>query len=362
MKNLFICIIICLPMFFTACYPTGEKKSSKQGETDISSLDKRVSFMYNIPNEYPETINWIECEPMLFEDVDMEGLFFGDDKGNYWKEIHDQSGVLPSGEYYHLYAKGETDNTLVYDAGSIMYTSASSYDRSYIIYASYYNERCTQEHMREIFPDNELENFSSGSAITYANDLIHKIGINNTFTPEVYAINNTSARNIESVDKFDQLKDWNDDYDAYMLVYTLEYQGVSTMGAEVESTGNSFPTNASSKIIVIVSTDGLEFFQAENIMQQTDINDTKKTISPVAAVEALQEYYSSLVIPQGVSEIKIIGPELRYILQFPNDTLDNGKLIPVWTFGEKKTKTVEDGSSISFYELKCIDASSGELY
>lgn len=129
--------------------------------------------------------------------------------------------MLPSGEYYHLYAKGETDNTLVYDAGSIMYTSASSYDRSYIIYASYYNERCTQEHMREIFPDNELENFSSESAITYANDLIHKIGINNTFTPEVYAINNTSARNIESVDKFDQLKDWNDDYDAYMLVYTL---------------------------------------------------------------------------------------------------------------------------------------------
>ena len=111
MKKLII-MALTGAFLFTGCFPSGEVKQNSDSEI---KTDERISFEIDCPKDYPQQIAKLSGEPMLFESVDMENLFFGKNKGGYWKQLNEQSSVLPSGKYYHLYAMhtSQSENTLI---------------------------------------------------------------------------------------------------------------------------------------------------------------------------------------------------------------------------------------------------------
>lgn len=345
--------------FFTGCYPTGDSLSQNDSNTitmdQINNIDERLSFSISFPDDSPSTISKMGCEPLLFENVDMESVFFGDNKGNYWKELHEKSTVLPAGDYYHLYAKGENESTLVYDAGMITYISSNAFTNNYILFPNYYSTQRSEEGMKSIFPDTEIKDFPSENAKNIVSSVITQLNIPTVDNPEIYAINQNA------VDNIDMIEQWNGDNDAYLLVYPLQYNKIPTVCSSISLPSDTY-LDTVSKLSVVVSKNGIEFFEGIGLMKANDEYDNSNVFAPENTISALSSYYSSMAIPKNVSKIEVQGCSLNYYIQYPTNDRSKTELVPIWVFSEKRIINDEGVNDMPFYSLICINALTGEVY
>lgn len=345
--------------FFTGCYPTGDSLPQNDSNSitmdQINNIDERLSFLISFPDDSPSIISKMSCEPLLFENVDMESVFFGDNKGNYWKELHEKSTVISTGDYYHLYAKGENDSTLVYDAGMITYISSNAFTNNYLLFPNYYSTQRSEEGMRDIFPDTEIKDFPSENAKSIVSDVITQLNIPTVDDPEIYAINQNA------VDNIDMIEQWNGDNDAYLLVYPLQYNNIPTVCSSISLPSDTY-LDTVSKLSVVVSKNGIEFFEGIGLMKANDEYDNSNVFAPENTISALSSYYSSMAIPKNVSKIEVQGCSLNYYIQYPTNDRSKTELVPIWVFSEKRIINDEGVNDMPFYSLICVNALTGEVY
>ena len=162
MKKQILIVPILSCMLFTACFPTSESAhrqnmSSLNVEEMNQSPYDNLTYQFSIPENYTQNVPEVQCKLKLFEGKDMESLFFGNTKQVYQKEQTSESMYIPGKDYYHLY-QTQDNTTLCYDAGSILYTTEKS-DDYYSYFAYYYDLSCSEENMRVLMPEKELNTF-----------------------------------------------------------------------------------------------------------------------------------------------------------------------------------------------------------
>ena len=344
---------------FSSCYPTGEAPYQIDETIDSNiiapELDERYVLDINYDVDYPSRLPILSCKPMNFENVDMELLFFGDSKGTYQKELHGKSNVLPDGDYYHLYSKGENDDLLCYDAGQILYITKKAFSCNYSFFVNMYGTQKYKSAMKVVFPDNEIKNYSLNDSLQKTRLLINELNLPVVNQPEVYVIDQNAVNNIDGIEE------WNSENDAYMFIYPMQYSGISTLCTSIASSNDSYVGDISC-LSVICTNNGIEYFGCRNAMEIEESNDSISICSPEIAANSVLKNYSLTVLPSNVTEAFTEGCYLAYDLKLSIQTEGQFKLEPVWIFNEKKTLITNGTTPLPFYSLLAIDAQTGERY
>ncbi len=339
-------------LLLTGCYPTGEIKNTP--DKSSKPTDERLNISVSLPKDYPHDISNLTCEPMIFENIDVETIFFGNEKGDYWKEINENSVVLSTGKYYHLYAKGENKTTLFYDAGIINYISTNAFEKNYNLFPNYYSVQHSESGMQDIFPNNEIPDFSANEAESQVLSVIEALRLPVYDTPEIYAIDQSAADNAG-------IEQWDSSDDAYMFIYPMNYNNLPSLCSSVNNISGTL--NASpSGLSVVVSRNGIEYFEAAGVMDNTNAVETKSTFSAEKALTTLENYYSSIAFQNNILKIETNGCSLHYINNTVTEKNNSYELIPVWSFYEKRTIKTENGTDMPFYSTICVNAINGEIY
>ena len=357
MKKIMLIILICMTVLTAGCFPSGEVKQNNDSEMQT---DKRITFDIDCPQDYPQQAQLLFGEPMLFESIDMESLFFGENKGGYWKQLNEHSSVLPSGKYYHLYAKGENDTTLCYDAGMVIYTSKNASDGLMRLLSSYRDLKGSQEYFRQLIPNDTIDGFEQQSAVNQADELLKKLGIP-AAKPEIYAVDKTASDNLKKEGSNNYTDEWSDKQQAYMLVYPIEYCGLPTLCSQTNgNVSESGRITLCAKAVIGISKNGFEYVECQNILA-AKVQKTQDIISPQKAKETIEKYYSSIALGENVIDVRVSGCELRYLPQCIEGDMTKAELVPVWTFCEKKHHKATDGTEMTRYSLICVNAFTGEI-
>ena len=243
MKRQVLIVPILSCVLFTACFPASK---SAHPQNNMSSLNveemnqspyDNLTYQFSIPENYTQNIPEVQCKLKLFEGKDMESLFFGNTKQVYQKEETSESMYIPGKDYYHLY-QTQDNTTLCYDAGSILYATEKS-DDYYGYFAYYYDLSCSEENMRVLMPEKELDTFSSTDALAYMQNLIETLDLPVASTPEIYALNQNCVENAKTNVGVDI--PWDDEADAYMLVYLTEIDSVAAANYTISSSVSDMP-------------------------------------------------------------------------------------------------------------------------
>ena len=87
--------------------------------------------------------------------------------------------------------------------------------------------------MRVLMPEKELDTFSSTDALAYMQNLIETLDLPVASTPEIYALNQECVENAKTNVGVDI--PWDDEADAYMLVYLTEIDSVAAANYTISS-------------------------------------------------------------------------------------------------------------------------------
>ena len=364
MKRQVLIVPILSCVLFTACFPASK---SAHPQNNMSSLNveemnqspyDNLTYQFSIPENYTQNIPEVQCKLKLFEGKDMESLFFGNTKQVYQKEETSESMYIPGKDYYHLY-QTQDNTTLCYDAGSILYATEKS-DDYYGYFAYYYDLSCSEENMRVLMPEKELDTFSSTDALAYMQNLIETLDLPVASTPEIYALNQNCVENAKTNVGVDI--PWDDEADAYMLVYLTEIDSVAAANYTISSSVSDMTEGRPSKLVSVFSKNGLEYLECSYAMEQTEEGDSSQICSPEQAIERVKSHMESMAVNQDESKgtETLSGCSLKWnVLEQKEDVL---QLQPVWVFILDSVLPNNDGTSTHYYSTICVDALTGELY
>ena len=348
MKRQVLIVPILSCVLFTACFPASK---SAHPQNNMSSLNveemnqspyDNLTYQFSIPENYTQNIPEVQCKLKLFEGKDMESLFFGNTKQVYQKEETSESMYIPGKDYYHLY-QTQDNTTLCYDAGSILYATEKS-DDYYGYFAYYYDLSCSEENMRVLMPEKELETLDLPVAST----------------PEIYALNQNCVENAKTNVGVDI--PWDDEADAYMLVYLTEIDSVAAANYTISSSVSDMTEGRPSKLVSVFSKNGLEYLECSYAMEQTEEGDSSQICSPEQAIERVKSHMESMAVNEDESKgtETLSGCSLKWnVLEQKEDVL---QLQPVWVFILDSVLPNNDGTSTHYYSTICVDALTGELY
>jgi hypothetical protein len=120
-----------------------------------------------------------------------------------------------------------------------------------------------------------------------------------------------------------------DDKACYFMVFPISYEGlnVAQFGYILPNGGRGVDMSA---IEVILSEDGIEYFDASNVYQKTSVQQThNEMISVEAAVETLLDRFQK---ENMVEPITIYQIALEYVASPTGTGFDEYQLIPCWNF------------------------------
>ena len=214
--------------------------------------------------------------------------------------------------------------------------------------------------MRALMPEKELDTFSSTDALAYMQNLIETLDLPVASTPEIYALNQNCVENAKTNVGVDI--PWDDEADAYMLVYLTEIDSVAAANYTISSSVSDMTEGRPSKLVSVFSKNGLEYLECSYAMEQTEEGDSSQICSPEQAIERVKSHMESMAVNEDESKgtETLSGCSLKWnVLEQKEDVL---QLQPVWVFILDSVLPNNDGTSTHYYSTICVDALTGELY
>lgn len=343
---------------FTACFPNGENvinsdmDSKLIADLNISSNDN-VTYDFKIPQMPDTTYPYVFIKRKIIDSDTLIHTVLG-------SELHctehtiNPSDTIPNEDLMNIY--DFPDNSVFFcDAGIFKYFGAKDESRGYSTYESRYDTRLTAENMRKDFSKSELEKFSSEECVRKMERIINELSLMAEDSPEIYVLDEETISTIGYSDE------WNNVDNAYMIVYSTEYNGLKLPDFDIYFPNN--PTNSygrptdlpGSRITGIFSKNGLEFFSCDYVPEIIEERGEAQICPPETAIAAVKGRYESISLNNGY-KYKISGCELMY-LPYPQD--DGYLLTPTWFF---VSETQIPGMASSYYDDIFVNAVTGIIY
>lgn len=340
---------ILLAGMLSGCYPTGnqdprsdivneeitasntENTASGQivGDTSIENPPQQnISYDLTLPQNPPSTAPQIRLQVRKWEENEIESIFldgktvveqytyepdfFPDDLRYVYKTSDDWQIIRAPGQFT---ADNLRETEFKYGA---VYPSLTS-----VCFAS----------------DEELEAFSSISAVKRVNEILDKLKIPYG-DPYIIPVKADTANEYlkfckEIRDNFSYTP-WSEENELYILIYPLVYEGIELAMAEMKIPGaNDFGSGASIEAVVskddIISIRGRTIFKAEyENEKQVDIK-----FDANFGLNKIKDFYSSQIISK---ETEFFNCKLVYA-PVKKESEEIQTFAPVWEFdGDKKTE------------------------
>lgn len=257
MKNILrLVLIIALAGMLAGCYPTERRAAKVSAEfaeimseaEEIDNFEVTLTLPDSTPSELPKIIT----KGLRFDRDAVFDMFAPGEP----VEMHEYESDIYPGEIRTWYAFNEDgDDYLCFEPEQLRRHSARVNELSYsnlFSYADYFSEQSL------ITYENELEGFSSKSAILRAKEAAEKLGITNLGEPSVYGLS------AEAANKYFRDGDAEDEYfgdepahrtfakgdEAYYLIFPLVYEGIPRETNRVYVQDYSYDTVAYVEAIV----------------------------------------------------------------------------------------------------------------
>lgn len=233
MKNILkLVIIITLAGSLAGCYPTQRRtpKGSAELSEIMSEADKidNFSITLTLPEDYPSELPKIITTGLRF---DRDAVFDMFAPGEPVEMREYESDIYP-GENIAWYAFNEEgDDYLRFEPEQLRRHSARVNELRYSELFSYADDFCEQS---LITYENEIESFSSESAILRVREVVEMLGITNLGEPSVYGLSAEAAnkyfRDGDAEDEYfgkePAHRTFSKDDEAYYLIFPLVYEGI----------------------------------------------------------------------------------------------------------------------------------------
>lgn len=350
--------LICL--MGTGCYPTGEVSSpdsvsqyiTESSVADLNEYDSGSSDSVNkalenvivnlcLPDS-PEKATEFDAVPRTWDNDSLISLFLNG-KGEIVENLY-ESDMTPGETRYVFDIPNQ--HRLIVESGYIKYSNRGNINRDeYTILQSSW----AIDEMDKIFGNDELDGFSSNTALEDLCQLLSQCGITDYGEPIVYPlhaekVNQYFAENFSTMEHKDGTAyqvDWTEDEEAYLIVYPQIINGTEL------STDSTY-------IDAVITRNGITELSVTNWVDINSSSETETNIvySSTDATNIIIDYYESLIqdTPVELCDCKLS--------MFPNSSVGEPAthFIPVWEF-TIKTQIEENKFMLS---RKYISVNSGK--
>jgi hypothetical protein len=370
MKKKWASIFLCLCMLvLSGCFPTGKVSSPQitSGTSDLTTIPSSINtelsknLIVKADVSIPDQHQFKNASIMLKKfdsDVAMRNFLSG-------KEISQTNNFKNSlfPEYIGKSFQCSDGTLLTVGVGNIQYSTKYYDNRQYdsVIFGSNYFVR---PNIKSVYKKTELAQLDKDDAVATVKSIISSLDIAVQDIPEVIALDydtlQSEWKNITGPHGENSVK-WETSDEAYVVVFTAAFDNTPITQAGYRSENNTIGDITGSRILGVVTKNGLIYFQCKGIYDKGEtIKDSIKPVSLPAALEQVKKKYKDVLLTDPVNITHIA---LEYIPQAANSKTISFELVPAWVFTTSQETTVQDvkGSyKITSYFPIIVLAQSGQ--
>ena len=366
--HLYLAFIFCTIVYFTGCYPTGDKRineneisnyvsnanepndsipskeitsfSETSGKIDLELKNVKVSL--ELPDYSENSLNQISAEMREWNEEKLKSIFFNNEQALSYSEYENRYANIKCHSY-----ETEDGRFLSYEPGFIAYyNSQKRRDYSYPMISS----SVFSVDMHDTFSAIEFDDFSIAQAKNTVESYLNKLEIDNLSDPIVYSITAKDANKYfgsfgEITDKHgNPITKWTEQQQCYILIYPFQYDNIE------------FSITRENYILAIITKDDLIELTCSNLVSSsiTDENMISVQYDAEKALNMIIDKYEKIIID---NPINIVECKLSYTKKGNSSSLLQ-QYTPVWEF-TLKSEYDDIGTRMSQIY---VDVQNGEIY
>lgn len=342
MKEIVSFFTIIMILSLTACYPTGKEPVGNKdfliSTEELNASDsENITYDFNLEYSGHAALRTASTRLRGWDEEELRGIFFGDEDGNYelqWQDV--SSFVTDPEENIQKFYMLPDGRSLHMDAGEVSFYDMDK-DMNFI--PSLYNLFLSDDVMREYFPNQELESFSSDDALQTINEIMEKLSLPVHEKPEVYAVDEAACKRLQEEFGVER------EEEVYFIVYPMSIEDISVL--TYRSCFSSLNVDLTVRAYAEFNKDGLIAFSCCGVPEK---EMAFQEFSGCTAKEAAMQIKRRMESMSFTSNVKISGGSLRYV---PINLLKENEyqLKPMWVFLEEQEV---EGDSGNYYHRRLI--------
>lgn len=339
----------------TGCYPTGEiQTENNQNESAEMNADDIENLTFDIEenSDYLSAYPCIDVSLKKWDEDVLKSLFMT--SGEISEQYTYESDISP-GKEQKVYVLNDK-SMLNYEDGNLSFSLRDeNKQKNYGYFAKESFFEVTDETIKNRYTDEELDFEEKSEAIKNADDIIHKLGIENLGEPLVYAMSADKINEITSEENTlnkdgTPFEGWSKSDEAYVILYNHSFNGLNVGRYSVPVHETQYN---GSYVMLVISSEGLVYMDANMIYEKASYKENSNIISMNTAAKKMLNKYSSIVL---LNPVTVSGGRLDYVIASRNDEIFT--LSPVWNFTVTERITEINADFIS---AKLINAYTGEI-